>query len=79
MLGGFVDSFRDVFESGIKIKQEGLDNANIINTYKLAAFHTTFNIMNVLIKIMEKVKIFTLLEGKILKLRLWVIESNSMR
>ncbi|HAW05307.1 MAG TPA: Na/Pi cotransporter [Saprospirales bacterium] len=49
MLGGFVDSFRDVFESGIKIKQEGLDNANIINTYKLAAFHTTFNIMNVLI------------------------------
>ncbi len=49
MLSGFVDSFSDIFEKGIKIKQENLDQDNIMNTYKLAAFHTTFNILNVLL------------------------------
>ncbi len=48
-LSGFVDSFSEIFEKGIKIKQENLDQANVMNTYKLAAFHTTFNIINVII------------------------------
>jgi len=48
-LGGFVDSFSEVFEKGVKIKQDNLDQDNIMNTYKLAAFHTVFNILNVLI------------------------------
>jgi len=48
-LSGFVDSFSELFEKGVKIKQDNLDQDNIMNTYKLAAFHTTFNIINVIL------------------------------
>jgi len=48
-LGGFVDSFSEFFAKGIKIEQDGLNQENIMNTYKLAAFHTTFNLINVII------------------------------
>ncbi|NNL93048.1 MAG: Na/Pi cotransporter family protein [Saprospiraceae bacterium] len=47
-LGGFVESFSDVFEKGIKTKDD-LDSINTLNTYKLAAFHTCFNLLNVLL------------------------------
>ena len=47
-LGGFVESFSDVFEQGVKTK-ENLDTINTLNTYKLAAFHTFFNLLNVLL------------------------------
>ena len=47
-LGGFVENFSDVFEKGIKTKGD-LDAVNTLNTYKLAAFHTFFNLANVLL------------------------------
>ncbi|MEJ6808510.1 MAG: PhoU domain-containing protein, partial [Saprospiraceae bacterium] len=47
-LSGFVESFSHIFEGAVKTKAAG-NEEQIINTYKLAAFHTTFNIMNVLI------------------------------
>jgi len=43
----FVESFSSIFESNKKIKTEGLDSGDVTNTYILAAFHTTFNIINV--------------------------------
>ena len=43
----FVENFTGVFESNKKLKTADLSQANTINTYILAAFHTTFNIMNV--------------------------------
>lgn len=50
LLSSFVENFSEIFEKGVKIKEElELNDENIMNTYKLAAFHTTFNIINVLI------------------------------
>ncbi len=43
----FVENFTGIFESNAKIKTSDLDQTNTINTYILAAFHTTFNILNV--------------------------------
>ncbi len=43
----FVENFTGIFESNAKIKTGDLDRSNTINTYILAAFHTTFNILNV--------------------------------
>ena len=43
----FVQNFTEIFESNSKIETDNLDRANTINTYILAAFHTTFNILNV--------------------------------
>jgi len=47
----FVENFSSIFESNKKLKTEDLTEANVINTYILAAFHTTFNIINVLLMI----------------------------
>ena len=46
-LATFVESFSSIFESNKKIKTEGLGAGDVTNTYILAAFHTTFNIINV--------------------------------
>lgn len=43
----FVENFASIFESNAKIKTGDLDNTQALNTYTLAAFHTTFNILNV--------------------------------
>jgi len=43
----FVENFASIFESNAKIKTGDLDNSQALNTYTLAAFHTTFNILNV--------------------------------
>jgi len=48
ILTGFVDSFSHIFEGAVKTKA-ATNETEILNTYKLAAFHTTFNILNVLI------------------------------
>jgi len=47
-LSGFVESFSHIFEGAVKTKAAG-NEEQIMNTYRLAAFHTTFNIMNVLL------------------------------
>ena len=47
-LSGFVESFTHIFEGAVKTKEAG-NQTEILNTYRLAAFHTTFNIMNVII------------------------------
>jgi len=47
----FVESFSSIFESNKKLKTEGLGAGDVTNTYILAAFHTTFNIINVLLLI----------------------------
>jgi len=44
-----VENFTHIFESNAKIKTKDLDQGQIMNTYKLAAFHTLFNITNVLL------------------------------
>ncbi len=46
-----VENFTHIFESNAKIKTKDLSEANIMNTYKLAAFHTLFNITNVILLI----------------------------
>jgi len=43
----FVENFTSLFESNAKIKVDELSTAQAMNTYILAAFHTTFNILNV--------------------------------
>lgn len=43
----FVENFTGIFESNKKLKTADLSQSNVINTYILAAFHTTFNILNV--------------------------------
>jgi len=47
----FVENFSSIFESNKKLKTEDLKAADVTNTYILAAFHTTFNIINVLLLI----------------------------
>ena len=47
----FVEQFSSIFETNKKLKTENLNEADIINTYILAAFHTTFNILNVILMI----------------------------
>ena len=42
-----VENFTHIFESNAKIKTADLNNVDIMNTYKLAAFHTIFNLLNV--------------------------------
>ena len=44
-----VENFTHIFESNAKIKTDDLSSADIMNTYKLAAFHTIFNMTNVLL------------------------------
>jgi len=43
----FVENFSNIFESNAKIKTKDLSQTQTMNTYILAAFHTTFNILNV--------------------------------
>ena len=43
----FVDSFSGLFETNSKIKTDALSQAQILDTYALAAFHTVFNLLNV--------------------------------
>jgi len=47
---GWVENFTFLFDSFIKVK-DGLSYRDQINTYTLAAFHTFFNLMNVLLLI----------------------------
>lgn len=47
-LSGFVESFSHIFEGAVKTKAAE-NQEQILNTYRLAAFHTTFNIINVII------------------------------
>lgn len=49
LINMIVESFPQIFESNKKIKTEDLSDADILNTYKLAAFHTFFNLINVLL------------------------------
>lgn len=44
-----VENFTYIFESNAKLKTKDLDSVDIMNTYKLAAFHTFFNLTNVLL------------------------------
>ncbi len=44
-----VENFTHIFESNAKIKTADLSDSDIMNTYKLAAFHTIFNMANVLL------------------------------
>jgi len=48
LLENFVESFTHIFEGSIKTKAE-ISADDALNTYKLAAFHTAFNLMNVLL------------------------------
>lgn len=43
----FVENFTGLFESNAKLETEDLNAQDRMNTYILAAFHTTFNILNV--------------------------------
>jgi len=43
----FVENFTDLFQSNAKLKTADLTEQQKMNTYILAAFHTTFNILNV--------------------------------
>ena len=48
ILTGFIENFSHLFEGAVKT--QGAENdAQIMDTYRLAAFHTTFNILNVVI------------------------------
>lgn len=47
-IGNFVENFTHLFEGFVKT-DEGLSATDSLNTYKLAAFHTTFNLINVLL------------------------------
>jgi len=47
----FVENFATLFESNAKIKTEDLTQAQRLDTYTLAAFHTVFNILNVILLI----------------------------
>ena len=47
-LTGFIENFSHIFEGAVKTKGAESDS-QILDTYRLAAFHTTFNILNVLI------------------------------
>jgi len=47
----FVENFTGLFEANQKLKTEDLNAQDRLNTYTLAAFHTTFNILNVLLLI----------------------------
>ena len=47
-LTNFVESFSHIFEGAVKVN-EAENQQQILDTYALAAFHTTFNILNVLI------------------------------
>ncbi len=47
-LSGFVEAFSHLFDGAVKTEKD-LDHIQILNTYALAAFHTTFNLLNVLI------------------------------
>ncbi len=47
----FVQDFSSIFESNKKLKTADLKEADVMNTYILAAFHTTFNIINVFLLI----------------------------
>lgn len=49
ILTTFVENFSSIFESNAKIKVKDLDETQAMNTYVLAAFHTVFNIMNVIL------------------------------
>ena len=44
-----VENFTFIFESNTKLETKDLDSVDIMNTYKLAAFHTFFNLTNVLL------------------------------
>ncbi len=46
-LTAFVENFTSIFEGNAKLKTEDLNETQRMNTYILAAFHTTFNIINV--------------------------------
>ncbi len=46
-LSVFVENFTGLFESNAKLDTADLSATNTMNTYILAAFHTTFNILNV--------------------------------
>lgn len=45
----FVESFTHIFEGNVKGGDKELSATEALNTYKLAAFHTVFNLLNVLI------------------------------
>jgi len=47
-LSGFVEDFSHLFEGAVEVEAAG-NQEQILNTYRLAAFHTTFNILNVII------------------------------
>jgi phosphate:Na+ symporter len=47
-LTGFVTNFSHIFEGAVEVENPG-NQEDILNTYRLSAFHTTFNILNVLI------------------------------
>lgn len=47
-LSGFVENFSHLFEGSVKAKNAS-GQEQILDTYRLAAFHTTFNIINVLL------------------------------
>jgi len=49
IISTIVENFTGIFESNAKIKTKDLSQADILNTYKLAAFHTIFNMVNVLL------------------------------
>lgn len=51
LITSIVENFTHIFESNAKIKTKDLSEVNILNTYKLAAFHTLFNITNVILLI----------------------------
>jgi len=48
LLDQFVQNFSGLFEGHVEVGAE-LDAVNTINTYKLAAFHTVFNLLNVVL------------------------------
>jgi len=50
-LSVFVENFAEIFESNKKLKTEDLEAQDVTNTYILAAFHTTFNLINVFLLI----------------------------
>lgn len=47
-ISSFVDSFSHLFEGAVKTNA-ATNQEQIMNTYRLAAFHTTFNILNVIL------------------------------
>ncbi len=49
LINVIVENFTHIFESNKKLKTDDLSDVDIMNTYKLAAFHTFFNLVNVLL------------------------------